>query len=149
MDLSETKRPSPEALTQGTLIDNRFRVRKLLGMGGMGVVYLVKDEQTDEILALKILRPDRLSKETLARLAGGEARTGWYLNSRGVLHPHIVRTLLIGRWRAPGAGVEVPYLVMEHVEGQTLKSWMDSLGPDRLPDPEHERSARIPDRHTR
>ncbi len=136
MDLSETNRQAPDALAPGTRIDNRYRVRKLLGMGGMGAVYLVADEQTGDDLALKILRPDRLSQKTLTRLAGGEARTGWHLNRRGVLHPHIVRTLHIGRWRAPGAATDVPYLVMEYIEGQTLKEWMESVGPDELPDPE-------------
>ncbi|MCP4657234.1 MAG: serine/threonine protein kinase, partial [bacterium] len=115
-------------------VDGRYRVQGELGAGGRGEVHRVLDEQTGEVVALKLLRTDRLGDQSLAGLADGEARTGWYLNRRGILHPNIVRTLQIGRWRPPGGDRELPYLVMEHVAGPTLGEWMKGYG-DRLPEP--------------
>ncbi|MCP4659018.1 MAG: hypothetical protein GY856_26705 [bacterium] len=118
----------------GTLVDGRYRLQGELGAGGMSEVHRALDEQTGEVASLKLLRTDRLGDESLAGLADGEARTGWYLNRRGILHPNIVRTLQIGRWRPPGGDRELPYLVMEHVAGPTLGEWMKGYG-ERLPDP--------------
>ena len=116
------------------MLDGRYRILKLLGEGGMGVVYQVHDEYMGDVLALKILQPDRLRDEVRALLVSTEARTGWSLNKMGILHPNLVRTLDVGRWRLPGTQQEAPYFVMEYVEGQSLSDWLASFG-DGLPDP--------------
>ena len=45
-------------MKKGTKIDNRYVVQKLLGEGGMGAVYLVKDQDSGKELALKVVHPD-------------------------------------------------------------------------------------------
>ncbi len=132
-ELSQTFRQLSDRLTTGILIDDRYRVEELLGEGGMGVVYKVVDEQTDDILALKLLRPDRLTDEVIVKLAREEARTGWYLNRKGVIHRNIVRTLHLGQWRPPQSSIHVPYFVMEYVEGTTLNHWIGRYSRRNLP----------------
>ncbi len=123
------------SLMPGELVDGRYHVEQILGRGGMGEVYRVRDEVTDDVLALKLLRFDRLGDEVLTRLAGKEARLGWQLNRRGVIHPNLVRTLHVGNWRR-GAAPPVPYLIMEYVVGPSLREWMEPFEGTGVADPQ-------------
>lgn len=85
----------------------RYRIRRILGQGGMGRVYLARDELLGRSVALKVVRSERLggSGERFAQ----EAQLLAALN-----HPHIVQVYDVGVCRAG------PYLALEYIDGETL-----------------------------
>lgn len=101
----------PPALSEGTLIDS-FRIVKVLGRGGMGMVYLAIDEQNDRHVALKIL-------STSARFNRGEHKILARLED-----PFVARLYSSG-W-APD---EFPYLALEYVDGSPLVEYCESHLP--------------------
>jgi len=105
---------------QGTRL-GAYRIESELGKGGMGTVWLARDEAGAPV-ALKQVHAHLLSKpEFVARfLREGEV-------GRRVSHPNVVRTLEVGA--AAIDGNEVPYLVMEYVEGRTLRDLTADVGP--------------------
>ncbi len=134
-DWSATIRPhQPEPLSEGELFAGRYRVEDVIGEGGMGVVYRVRDEETGDRRALKTLHPDCLDNASLRKLARGEARTGWYLTQRGVHHPNIVCTVDFGT--APDQP-NLAFFLMEYVDDGTLGQLVgagrkyEPLEPDR------------------
>jgi serine/threonine protein kinase len=99
-----------DVIGPGTRIDD-YEILDRLGAGGMGEVYRARDTRLGRIVALKVLRAGA-DPELLRRL-DREARAASALN-----HPHIVHIYDVGE--APGdAGAH--YVVMEHVEGETLR----------------------------
>ena len=95
-------------LSPGTRL-GRYEVVRLLGAGGMGEVYLANDTQLDRTVAIKVL-PEHLSGNVeLRQRFEREARAVSSLN-----HPHICTLYDVGHEG------EVHYLVMEHLEGETL-----------------------------
>ena len=111
-----------QALTSGTRIDS-YEVIDRLGAGGMGEVYRARDTRLGRTVALKVLRSGA-DPELLHRL-DREARAASALN-----HPNIVHIYDVGV-AAGQAGAH--YVVMEHVEGETLRRRL-ARGP--LPIPE-------------
>jgi len=97
--------PSP-----GDVLDGKFRVDKVLGGGGMGVVVAATHLELDEQIAIKFLNPKMLSKETVARFSR-EARAAAKIKSSFVARVRDVGTLASGS----------PYMVMEYLEGRDLK----------------------------
>lgn len=87
----------------------RFRVRRLVGQGGMGRVYLARDTMLGRSVALKVVRAADLDTEQFI----GEARITAQLN-----HPHIVQLFDVGRHG------EQPYLALEYLEGESLRERM-------------------------
>ena len=110
-------------LEPGARIDERFELRRLLGAGAMGAVYLARDLELDEDVALKILPPLQSGDETSVKRFINEIRL-----ARRISHPNVVRTHDVGRW---SGGL---FLTMEYVEGRTLREEMDARG--RLPESE-------------
>ncbi len=100
----------PEALTAGARVGS-YEVIDRLGAGGMGEVYRARDVRLGRIVALKVLRQGA-DPELLHRL-DREARAASALN-----HPNIVQIYDVGE-AAGQAGAH--YVVMEHVEGETLR----------------------------
>ncbi len=100
-------------LTRGTVLAKRFEVIEEIGHGGMGTVYKVYDPRIDEVLAVKILKPEIASDaETIERFRN-EIRL-----ARKVAHRHVCRMYDLGE-----DGLTV-YITMEFVPGEDLKSFI-------------------------
>ncbi len=108
-----------QALEPGTIFASRFRVQALLGTGGMGSVYLAHHEVLDRRFALKVLLPDRLGDTESLRRFEREARAASRIN-----HPNITSVVDFGH-----TDEGIPYLVMEYVEGPSLRSVVETEGP--------------------
>ena len=93
------------------VIAGRYEIERLLGEGGMGQVYLVRDTMLDdELVALKLLRSDLCSDERHAKRFLREVQL-----TRKVTHPNIVRTFDAGSSRGTF------FFTMEYAQGVTLK----------------------------
>ena len=107
-----------ETLTVGSMFANRYRVLETLGRGGMGVVFRAKDNQLDEVVALKTLRSDVLSQDsTLLQRFKLEIKL-----ARKITHKNVLRTHDFGEWMG------TPYISMEYLEGVTLKDLQKRKG---------------------
>src|SRR5512139_3730037 len=104
----------------GTLLQNRYRLDAELGHGGMGMVYRAHDVLLDRDVAVKVLNDSGLGTEGRARLLR-EAQAAARLN-----HPNIVSIYDAGEV----AGV--PFIVMELIEGQTLRDRLNSPAEAQL-----------------
>ena len=115
--------PSGDLLRPGALFANRYDVKEVLGMGGMGVVYRAFDRELQEPVAIKTLRPEAMAGETVAlERFKQEIRL-----ARKIAHRNVVRTYDLGEVGG------MYYLTMEYVEGTSLKQLITSRG--RLPIP--------------
>jgi len=104
---------------QQTTMDGRYRLLDLLGRGGMGEVYLARDEVLDREVAVKVLAERYSRDEEAVERFRREARSAAALS-----HPHIVPVHDLGE-TAGGAH----YIVMEYVPGGTLKERILRGGP--------------------
>lgn len=108
----------------GSLVADRYRVGRKLGAGGMGVVYLAVHEALHKQVALKILKATgKIEREAIGRFER-EA-----IAAANLKHPNIAEATDFGQ--LPGGGL---YLVMEYVEGTTLKRLLaeqGKLAPER------------------
>lgn len=96
-----------------------YVVLDLLGRGGMGAVYLAKHTDLHRKVAVKLLVPVRDTDQKLAyERFIREARSAAALD-----HPNIVRLFDVSRYN------DVPFLVMEYVDGETLQQILDRSGP--------------------
>ncbi len=112
----ETPAAVKPALEAGQEIGS-YRVERLLGEGGMGVVALAYDPELDRRVALKLLRREGAGEE-LPRRFETERRVLARLD-----HPHIARIFDAG---TAGAGDDrQPYFAMEYVEGEPIDAWCD------------------------
>ena len=106
-----------------------FRVLRKLGRGGMAEVYLAAQDGLNRQVALKVLRPDRLTDGedggVLIRRFEQEALAAAALN-----HPHIVQVHSVGRAKGEGKGARpVHYIAQEYVPGPTLREYLKKKGP--------------------
>jgi eukaryotic-like serine/threonine-protein kinase len=109
---------------EGQVLAGKYRVERVLGVGGMGVVVSALHIQLDERVALKFLLPEALSNsEAVARFAR-EARAAVKIKSVHVARVSDVGTLETG----------APYMVMEFLQGQDLAALLRDRGPVPYPD---------------
>jgi serine/threonine protein kinase len=97
-----------------------YRVRRLIGAGGMGTVYDVEDTTIGKRYVLKTLHPQLGAREDLARRMQNEARTLARLN-----HPNIVEVFTAG---VTADDLRLPYYVMERLNGQSLRLVLEKRG---------------------
>jgi Tol biopolymer transport system component/predicted Ser/Thr protein kinase len=98
------------SIAAGTVIA-QYRVEKLLGQGGMGVVYQARDLKLNRLVAIKLLAGESANR-TARRRFQREAQMASALN-----HPNILTVYDVGEFE------DRDYLVMEFVDGGTLKTW--------------------------
>ncbi|EIM07748.1 Serine/threonine-protein kinase prkC [Planococcus antarcticus DSM 14505] len=102
----------------GKSINGRYKIKELIGGGGMSNVYLAHDMILDRDIAIKILRYDFSNEEELRRRFQREA-----LSTTSLAHPNIVNIFDVGE------DGSVHYLVMEYVPGKTLKEYIMEHSP--------------------
>src|SRR5262245_13743105 len=94
----------------GDLVGGKYRVEKLLGAGGMGVVVSARHVDLEHLVAIKVMRREAARRAQLVARFLREARAASRLRSE-----HVARVTDMGKLRGG-----VPYMVMEHLEGRDL-----------------------------
>jgi serine/threonine protein kinase len=97
----------------GQTLDEKYRLEKLLGQGGMGAVYLATHLGTERYVALKLISPQFMRNEEFVERFKREARAAGRLR-----HPNVVDVTDFGFCRVKSG--QVAYLVMEYLDGCTL-----------------------------
>ena len=107
----------------GSVLAGKYRVDRVLGVGGMGVVVAATHLELDTLVALKFLLPEvRDNSEVVARFAR-EARAAAQIRSE-----YVARTLDVGRLENGS-----PYIVMEYLDGKDLAELIEKQGPLPIP----------------
>jgi serine/threonine-protein kinase len=109
---------SPEASLAGAVLAERYDVIDLLGRGGMGEVYRARDRELDEVVALKVLRPELSSRADVVERFRNEVKL-----ARRVTHRAVARTFELGT----AAGLR--FLTMEFVDGEPLSHVLARRAP--------------------
>jgi beta-lactam-binding protein with PASTA domain/predicted Ser/Thr protein kinase len=109
-------------MTQARLLGGRYQVGELLGYGGMAEVHRGRDLRLGRDVAIKMLRTDLARDDTFQLRFRREAQNAASLN-----HPAIVAVYDTGEERG-SAGETLPYIVMEFVNGRTLKEVLAAEG---------------------
>jgi len=108
----------------GQVLDEKYRLERLLGQGGMGAVYLATHLGTERYVALKLITPQFMRNEEFVERFKREARAAGRLR-----HPNVVDVTDFG-FSGEGVG-RVAYLVMEYLDGCTLSDVL--VEEERLP----------------
>ena len=108
-------------MSQQRIINGRYEVGELIGRGGMADVYIGHDTRLGRTVAIKMMRPDLARDPQFQTRFQREAQASAALN-----HPNIVAVFDTGEEELPPngehAGVSLPYMVMEYVDGDTLRA---------------------------
>lgn len=96
------------------VINNRYEIQEIIGVGGMSRVYKAYDRVDDRIVALKVLKDEYLENYEYTARFKNESRAISLLN-----HPNVVKVYDVC------FGEDLQYIVMEHVEGITLKEFIE------------------------
>ena len=98
----------------GKRLDGRYEIREIIGVGGMAYVYKAYDNIDNRIVAIKILKEEYLANEEFTRRFKNESKAIAILS-----HPNIVKVYDVS------FGERLQYIVMECVDGITLKEYID------------------------
>lgn len=101
----------------GKRLDGRYEIKEIIGVGGMAVVYKAYDNIDDRVVAIKILKDEYLSNDEFKRRFKNESKAIAVLS-----HPNIVRVYNVS------FGDRIQYIVMEYVDGITLKEYIEQQG---------------------
>ena len=97
-------------LPSGSLLSDRYEIRRVVGQGGMGIVYFAVDKQLDDSTrAIKTVKPELLLDPRGVKQLRREA-----VAAQSLSHPNIVRVYHYEQWQG------IAFLVMEFIEGKTL-----------------------------
>ncbi|MFZ2053238.1 MAG: protein kinase [Candidatus Aminicenantales bacterium] len=108
--------PLPE-LTPGSIFAGRYLVIEMLGKGGMGKVFKVLDQEINEKVSLKLIKPEiAADRETIERFQN-EIKI-----ARRISHKNICRVYHLGREK------DTFYITMEYIQGETLKKMIKMTG---------------------
>ena len=101
----------------GKMLDNRYEILERIGTGGMAVVYKAKCHRLNRLVAIKILKADLAQDADFRRRFNAESQAVAQLS-----HPNIVSVYDVSR------GGDTEYIVMELIDGITLKQYMEKRG---------------------
>jgi serine/threonine-protein kinase len=103
---------------EGEILAGKYRVERVLGVGGMGVVVAAHHVELDERVAIKFLLAETLTNADAVSRFSREARAAVKIKSE-----HVARVSDVGR-----LGNGAPYIVMEYLEGVDLSAWVRDRG---------------------
>ncbi len=106
----------------GKRLDGRYEIHELLGVGGMAVVYRAYDTIDDRMVAIKILKDEFSGNSDFLRRFRNESKAIAVLS-----HPNIVKVYDVS------FGDRIQYIVMEYVDGITLKQYLDQHKETAVP----------------
>ena len=115
-------------MTQPRLLGDRYELEGVVGRGGMAEVYRARDLRLDRVVAIKTLRTDLARDQTFQARFRREAQSAASLNN-----PSIVAVYDTGEDMS--TGVPVPFIVMEYVDGKTVRELLNDghrLLPERI-----------------
>ena len=101
----------------GRLLDNRYEILELIGVGGMAVVYKARCHRLNRLVAIKILKDEYSQDEEFHRRFHAESQAVAMLS-----HPNIVSVYDVS------TAADADYIVMELIDGITLKQYMEKKG---------------------
>lgn len=107
----------------GKRLDGRYEIQEIIGVGGMAVVYKAHDNIENRIVAIKILKEEFVSNEEFIRRFKNESKAIAVLS-----HPNIVKVYDVS------FGDLIQYIVMEYIDGITLKEFIERQGSLRWKD---------------
>ena len=101
----------------GKMLDNRYEILERIGTGGMAIVYKAKCHRLNRLVAIKILKSDLAQNEEFRRRFNAESQAVAQLS-----HPNIVSVYDVS------CSDDIDYIVMELIDGVTLKQYMERRG---------------------
>ena len=105
----------------GRLLDNRYEILEVIGTGGMAVVYKAKCHRLNRLVAIKILKDEFSKDEEFRRRFQAESQSVAMLS-----HPNIVSVYDVS------SSGDIDYIVMELIDGITLRQYMEKEGCPQL-----------------
>ena len=105
-------------LEKNMLINNRYRIQEQIGVGGMAIVYRAIDEKLDREVTFKVLKEDYINDEEFIKRFSTEARAAARLSNSNIVNVYDV-----------GNDGNIHYIVMEYIDGFTLKELISSKAP--------------------
>jgi len=102
----------------GKRLDGRYEIQEIVGVGGMAVVYKAYDNVENKIVAVKILKEEYTGNSEFLRRFMNESKAIAVLS-----HPNVVKVSDVS------FGDLIQYIVMEYIDGITLKEYIDQQGP--------------------
>ena len=117
-------RPSDDPNSLGRL--DQYEILDVIGRGGMGLVLKARDTELNRIVAVKVLAPELASNATGRKRFGREAQA-----AAAVSHDHVVPIFAVND-KDGNEKADLPYLVMEYIDGQSLQQKIDEDSPLEL-----------------
>jgi len=116
-EVTKTLETLAHELHGGSVFAHRYEILEKLGSGGMGEVYRVKDKKLDEVMALKVLRPEIAAHKVTIERFKNELKL-----ARKIAHRNVCKMFDLHEEE------ETPFITMEYVEGEDLKKLIRRKG---------------------